>query len=205
MIDAWLTRWLRWQGGSPCFQICGKGRAEPAFRAIDVYATPRRDASSPWPLWRGTCITWTSQVIVVGGDFAAALLRDAAALTASPSNPVAVAAGRMRDPLRRLNAGAASRASPAEILAHECGHTWQALRLGAGYLPLVGSLTLFREGRHFWNHFENQASEEGLFGGLVGGSLAYLDAAIHSGYHEDLTSAFASLTPAASSVLPPAR
>jgi hypothetical protein len=172
MIDAWLTRWLRWQGGSPCFQIHGKGRAETAYRTIAVYATHRRDAASRWPLWRGTCITWTSQVIVVGWDFATALLRQPAALAASPQEPVAVAGGRMRDPERRLRAGAPPHPSPVEILAHECGHTWQASRLGALYLPLVGSLTLFREGNRFWNRFENQASEEGLFGGLVEGSLA---------------------------------
>ncbi len=36
---------------------------------------------------------------------------------------------------------------------------------------LVGSVTLCREGPHLWNHFENQASEQGLFGGLVSGSV----------------------------------
>lgn len=28
-----------------------------------------------------------------------------------------------------------------------------------------------REGQRWWNHFENQASEEGLFGGIVNGSV----------------------------------
>ena len=40
------------------------------------------------------------------------------------------------------------------------------------YLPLVGSLTLFREGPSIWSHFENQASEQGLFGGIVEGSIS---------------------------------
>jgi hypothetical protein len=172
MTDAWLTWWLRRRGGVPCFQIHGKARAETSFRTIDVYATHRRDAASRWPLWRGTCITWTSQVIVVGWDFAAAVLRDPAALAANPREPVAVAAGRIRDSRRRLQAGASPHPSAAEVLAHECGHTWQALRLRAGYLPSVGALTLFREGDRFWNYFENQASEEGLFGGLIAGSQA---------------------------------
>jgi hypothetical protein len=67
-------------------------------------------------------------------------------------------------------AGGPSFPSASEILAHEIGHTWQAVRLGPFYLPLVGSVTLFREGPHFWNHFENQASEQGRFGGIVNGS-----------------------------------
>jgi hypothetical protein len=171
MIDAWLTRWLRWHGGSPCFRILGKGRAESSYRLIDVYATPRRDAASRWPLWRGSCITWTSEVIVVGWDFAAALVREPAAMQVRPEEPVIVAAGRTRDASRRLAAAAPARPALAEILAHECGHTWQAKRYAAAYLPVVGSMTLFREGQHFWNHFENQASEEGVFGGLVDGSL----------------------------------
>jgi hypothetical protein len=82
-----------------------------------------------------------------------------------------VGGGRIRDPQRRLASGAAEKARASEVLAHECGHTWQALRLGALYLPFVGALTLFREGRHRWNHFENQASEQGQFGGLVSGSI----------------------------------
>jgi len=171
MIDTWLTGWLRWQGGLPCFRIYGKGRPEAQFRVIDVYATGRRDAGSRWPLWRGSCITWTSQVIVVGRDFAATLVEEQVRAAATVLRPVAVAAGRMRDPGRRLQAGAGTGASASEILAHECGHTWQALRYGTAYLPLVGSVTLLREGQHFWNHFENQASEQGLFGGLVAGSV----------------------------------
>ncbi len=63
-------------------------------------------------------------------------------------------------------------ASASEILAHECGHTIQAIRLGFAYLPVVGSVTLFREGRHWWNYFENRASEEGQFGGIVSGSVS---------------------------------
>ena len=61
--------------------------------------------------------------------------------------------------------------SASEILAHECGHTAQARRLGALYLPLGAAFTLFREGPAWYNHFENQASAEGLFGGIVGGSV----------------------------------
>jgi hypothetical protein len=44
--------------------------------------------------------------------------------------------------------------------------------MGVAYLPIVGAVTLFREGPHFWNHFENQASELGQFGGIVNGSLS---------------------------------
>ena len=61
--------------------------------------------------------------------------------------------------------------SPSEVVAHECGHTGQVRRLGAIYWPVGGALTLFREGPHWYNGFENQASEEGQFGGLVNGSV----------------------------------
>ena len=47
-----------------------------------------------------------------------------------------------------------------------------------GALPRVGvpasrsrSFTLWREGPHWYNGFENQASEDGLFGGIVNGSV----------------------------------
>jgi len=72
---------------------------------------------------------------------------------------------------RRGRSGPQTFATVSEIVAHECGHTWQARRLGWLYW-LVGALfTLWREGKHFWNYFENQASAEGQFGGLVNGSV----------------------------------
>jgi hypothetical protein len=168
MWNELLTRWLRRLGGAPCFRIYGKARAETAWRVIDVYATHRRDFGSRWPLWRGTCTTWNATVLGVGWDFAAQVVSEQVLRPASRQYPVEVTGGRIRDPARR---GAAGPVSASEILAHECGHTWQALRLGVLYLPLVGAVTLFREEPHFWNHFENQASETGLFGGLVDGSV----------------------------------
>src|SRR5262245_33365151 len=171
MLDELLTAWLRRLGGTSCFRIYGKARREPSWRIIDVYATHRRDADSRWPLWAGACTTWTAEVIAVGWDFAESVLREQVEAPASREHPVAVAGGRIGDVERRAAAGAPSFATAGEVLAHECGHTWQARRLGAAYLPLVGSVTLLREGPHLWNHFENEASEEGLFGGLVKGSV----------------------------------
>ncbi|MGH7171741.1 MAG: hypothetical protein ACRELG_15805, partial [Gemmataceae bacterium] len=84
---------------------------------------------------------------------------------------VEVAAGRIGDPLRRAAAGASPWASASEVLAHECGHTWQMLRLSLLYWPIGGAFTLFREGPHWWNRFENQASEIGQFGGIVNDSV----------------------------------
>jgi hypothetical protein len=98
-------------------------------------------------------------------------MREQAATPASPARPLQVVGGRIRDLLRRAAAGSPTLATAGEILAHECGHTWQALRLGPVYLPMVGAVTLFGEGARPWNHFENEASEEGLFGGLVAGSV----------------------------------
>lgn len=172
MVERLLSEWLRRVGGVPCCQVYGKARCEADWRQIHVFATPRRNADSRWPLWRGTCITWTSDVVVVGCDFAAALLREQAACPASRAHPVTVAGGRLRDTQRRQAAGAPNWYSCSEVMAHECGHTAQSLRLGMFYLPLVGAVTLFREGPYWWNHFENQASEQGLFGGLVPGSVS---------------------------------
>lgn len=171
MVNQLLSWWLRKNGGRPCFQIYGKAKRETDWRVIDVFATHRRDGDSPWPLWRGTCITWTSEVIAVGRDFAARVLREQAADPASRDRPVEVAGGRLSDWQRRLAAGASSQCSFSEVIAHEVGHTAQCLRLSVFYLPVVGSVTLFREGPYWWNHFENDASAQGQFGGIVNGSV----------------------------------
>jgi hypothetical protein len=172
MLDELVTRWLRWWGGDPCFRIYGKARRESHWRLIDVYATHRRDRGSRIPLWDGTCTTWSSRIISVGWDFAESILREQRENPACRDHPVEVAGGRLRHPTRRAAVGAPSIAFASEVLAHECGHTWQALRLDLFYLPLVGSVTLFREGPYPWNHFENEASEQGQFGGIVNGSVS---------------------------------
>jgi hypothetical protein len=160
-------------GGVPCFRVYGKARRERDWRPIDVFATHRRNGDSRWPalLFRGTCITWTAAVIAVGWDFAEEVLREQMSEPASREYPVAVAGGRIRDLARRLAAGASPFASASEVLAHECGHTRQARLLGWAYLPTGALFTLFREGPHWYNHFENQASEEGLFGGIIKGTV----------------------------------
>jgi hypothetical protein len=171
MFNKLATSWLRWLGGTPAFRVYGKARRETAWRVIDVFATHRRDWSSRWPLWKGTCITWTSNVLAVGWDFALEVLREQTTEPASRERPVEVVGGRLRDPFRREAAGGLAFSSLSEILAHECGHTHQAIRFGVAYLPLGAAFTLFREGPHFWNRFENQASEQGQFGGIVNGSV----------------------------------
>jgi hypothetical protein len=173
MFNKLATAWFRKLGGPPCFRVHGKGRGEKEYCIIEVHATHRRDEDSPWPrfLFRGTCITWTASVVVVGWDFAAEVLAEQAAEPASREHPVEVAAGRLRDPLRRAAAGREPFPSASEVLAHECGHTWQARRLGWLYWPVGAAFTLFREGPHFWNRFENEASEKGQFGGIVNGSV----------------------------------
>jgi hypothetical protein len=166
-----LDPFLRWLGGTPCFRIFGKGRPETDWRVIAVYANHRRDLVSPWPLWSGACTTWSAVTIAVGWDFASELLREQMEEPASRQHPVAVTGGRLRDVSRRYGVGARSVPSASEVMAHECGHTWQAKRMGPIYLPLVGSVTLFREGPNPWNRFENEASEQGLYGGLVPNSM----------------------------------
>jgi len=173
MFNRAITAWLRWLGGPPAFRVWGKARAERDWRVIGIHATHRRDFNSPWPRfgWRGTCITWTDEVISVGWDFAAIVLREQMKKPASREHPVEVAGGRLHNGERRAAVGAGG-ASLSEVLAHECGHTWQVRRMGLFYWPVVGAFTLFREGPHWWNHFENQASELGMFGGIVNGSVS---------------------------------
>ena len=107
-------------------------------------------------------------MIAVGRDFAAAVLREQRSEPASRDHPLTVAGGRLRQG-RQFGAGPAS---ASEVLAHEIGHTAQARRLGLLYWPAVGAVTLFREGPHWWNWFENAASEQGQFGGIVPGSVS---------------------------------
>jgi hypothetical protein len=170
MLNELWTDWLRHLGGRPAFRIYGKAKPETDWRIIDIYATTRRNLGSRWPLWDGTCVTWSARIIAVGWDFALAVWREQSENPASRQYPVEVTGGRIRDASGSKIPGKDSPAS--EVLAHECGHTWQALRLHNLYLPFVGMVTLFREGPHAWNYFENQASELGQFGGIVRGSVS---------------------------------
>jgi hypothetical protein len=159
---------LRRTGGRPCFRIYGRASYEPAWQVIDVFATHRRDPTSRWPYIGGTCITWTANVIAVGWDFAEYVLREQSREPASRERPAVVQGGRLR--ADRL--GEFGPPTPSEILAHECGHTGQARRLGMWYWPVGAAFTLFREGERWWNRFENEASATGQFGGIVNGSVA---------------------------------
>jgi hypothetical protein len=167
-----MLSWLFIKTGGPAaFQAYGKGESEAVWRVIDVIATDRRNSTSRWPFFGGTCITWTSRVIAVGWDFAEWVLREQMAAPASRELPVEVGGGRLHDPKRRSAAQAPSFPLASEILAHECGHTCQARRFGPLYLPIGAAFTWWREGRHWWNWFENQASEIGQFGGIISGSV----------------------------------
>lgn len=165
---------IRWWSGPCAFRVYGKTRRETEWRTIDVYATERRDRTSAWPLWRGTCICWSAEVIAVGWDFAQELLSDPTTWLIDRQNPVSVAAGSFRNLEARIQAGAPSIPYAAEVLAHEIGHTFQALRYGVLYLPMVGAVTWLGEGPHSWNRFENDASAQGQFGGIVPGSVQRL-------------------------------
>src|SRR5262249_24859124 len=166
-----VSDFFHWLGGAPCFRVYGKGRRERAWRVISVYASRHRNLDGRWPLLRGTCTAWAADVIAVGWGLAGALLREQLGDPARRWRPVGRAGGRRSDARRRVAAGVHHGPGACEVLAHECGHPWQALRMGPAYLPLVGSVTLFQEGPRPCNRFENEASEQGLFGGLVNRSL----------------------------------
>jgi hypothetical protein len=174
MFNSLATFCFRRLGGVPAYQIYGKARRETAWRIIDLHATSRRDAHSRWPapFWPGTCITWTNAVIAVGWDFALAVYREQCRQAATREHPLEVAGGRLHFDQPRLLASGAASPSASEVLAHECGHTEQAGRLGIAYLPTGAIFTLFREGPRWWNWFENAASEQGQFGGIVAGTVS---------------------------------
>jgi hypothetical protein len=170
-----LSWMMRRAGGQPAFRIYGKGRTESAWHEIAVFATPRRNATSRWPFFGATCIAWSSTVIAVGWDFAESVVREQMTDPASRERPVEVIGGRLhvdrfRNP--RSEASAVLRfVTDSEILAHECGHTAQARRFGPIYLTIGAIFTWWREGMHWWNWFENQASATGQFGGIVSDSV----------------------------------
>lgn len=166
MLHEVLTAAFRRASGPPAFRAYGRASYEAGWHVIDVFAARRRDVTSRWPFWGGSCICWSAHVVAVGWDFAELLYREQACSPASREQPVVVAGGRLRFAERERPPSA------SEILAHEFGHSAQVRRMDFAYWPLVGAVTLCREGRHWWNHFENQASATGQFGGLVGGSVS---------------------------------
>lgn len=170
-MNVLLARWFAFCSGPPTLRIHGKGVAEAAWREIAVYARHRRDLTSRWPFFGGTCITWTSQTIAVGCDFAELLLREQMDCPASTNSPVVVAGQRLRNPYARRRAAARTIPTASEIVAHECGHTCQALRWPFAYLLIGALFTWWREGPHWWNWFENEASAIGMFGGIVSNSV----------------------------------
>lgn len=151
----------------PAFRVFGKADYESEWHLVDVYVTARRDADSRWPLWRNHAMTLTADAIALGRQFAEQIFREQRERPASRDEPVRVLGGRLKIATPRLAAGGSECYSCSELLAHECGHTAQARRMGFLYWPLVGSVTLFGEGPHWWQRMENQASETGLFGGLA--------------------------------------
>jgi hypothetical protein len=172
--------WLDWIGVARAFRVYGKGKAERNWRVIDIVASPRRNMCGGWPIIAGTCITWSARMIAVGWDFAESVLREQIAAPVCRDKPLEVFAGRLRrgpgsagvSPANnQMCAGERPARQASEVLAHECGHTYQALRLQPLYLVIGGALTWWGEGRYWWNGFENQASATGLFGGIVNGSI----------------------------------
>lgn len=172
MFNPIATACFRWVG-RPAFCIHGRGRREKEWRIIEVHATHRRNQDSGWPraFFRGTCITWTASIIAVGWDFAEIVLQEQMLAPASREYPVEVIGGRLHDAARRQQAGGRAWPTASEVLAHEVGHTWQARRMSWVYWPIGAAFTLWREGPRWYNHFENQASAEGVFGGIVKGSV----------------------------------
>jgi hypothetical protein len=163
MLHDAVSAVLRRIGGRPCFRILGRASYEPAWHSIDVFAVRRRDFTRGWPFLRGTCITWTANLIAVGRDFAEKIVREQTSHPAPRDQPVMVRGGRLRTGRR----GEYGPPTASEILAHECGHTGQARRMGFWYWPIGATFTLFREGERWWNRFENEASATGQFGGIV--------------------------------------
>ncbi len=171
MTDEWFTACHKQICKEPAFLIYGKAKQEKSWRILRVHCSKIRNDQGGWPLIKNTLITWTSEVVAMGWDFALGILEEQAIQPASRENPIVVNAGRYRMPKVREKAGFSPDPSYSEILAHECGHSYQAIRLGPAYLPVAAFFTLFREGDTLWNALENEASETGQFGGIVPGSI----------------------------------
>ncbi|MBX7103522.1 MAG: hypothetical protein K1X57_05550 [Gemmataceae bacterium] len=171
MSHAAASAFLHLMGGVVAFRIRGRGEGETGWTPIDVFANDRRNAASRWPLWRNHCITLTASAVAVGWDFARDVIEEEAQEPTTPVRPVRVTGGRLGDIDRRYRSGGQPWCSCAEILAHECGHTAQARRMGFLYWPLVGSVTLLREGPRWFHRLENEASEFGEFGGIIPGTI----------------------------------
>jgi hypothetical protein len=107
-------------------------------------------------------MTWSRSLIASGWDFAESVLREQSIAPATRDHPVEMPHGR-------LHRGRIPTAS--EVLAHECGHTGQARRMGLLYWPIGAAFTLFREGDGWVHWFENEATTRGQFGGVVPGSV----------------------------------
>lgn len=172
-VLGWLMRLI---AGRPAFVVYARAVGERRWRRVSVLATDRRNLTSRWPapFWQGTCITWGATVVAVGWDFAEELLREQLDAPASRAQPMRVCGGRLSDPVRRLAAHHSVNPywpNHSEVLAHELGHTAQARRFSLLYLPAGAMFTLFREGNSWVNWFENQASELGEFGGIIGSTL----------------------------------
>ena len=167
------TYLLRRFGAAPALQVYGRGARERDWHVIDIVATHRRNADSQWPppFFPGVCITWTANVIAVGWDFAERLICEQVEWPRSREHPLMIPGGRLRDRERRLDAGGPPYCDATEIIAHEIGHTAQARRMGLLYWPVGAAFTLFREGDGWTHWFENGASAQGVFGGIVPGSV----------------------------------
>ena len=89
MFNELAAAWFRTLGGMPAFRIWGKARQDRQWRKIDVFASHRRDYDSSWPapFFRGTAITWCSEVIAVGWDFAQEVVWEQIAEPASRDHP----------------------------------------------------------------------------------------------------------------------
>lgn len=162
-----VTTIIRRLSQQPAFRIYGKANYETRWHIIDVFATDRRNTDSRWPFWRGHCITLSANLIAVGWDFAVELVGEQTHRPSSQSEPTEVLRGHK---LSRTEQNGFELPATS-ILAHECGHTAQARRMGWLFWLVGATFTLFREGPHWWNRFENEASETGQFGGIVPGTL----------------------------------
>ena len=132
-----------------------KANYEGGWRIVNIYGFRSRNANG-WGNWMGFT-TWSTRTVHVPEEVIPIIKASTAAL----DNPIAVSNGRLLDadwltlsPEQQVY----------EIMAHEGGHTGQADVLGWKYLPTVGPKTLKGEAGSFW---ERDASEHGLFGGVV--------------------------------------
>jgi RHS repeat-associated protein len=136
--------------------IWGEGIDETQWREITVKAYRLNEAigkyGTSWAISKNEIHTMKSVI-------------DELRASSCPASRVSPAFDDLQDAHGRYIPGTGFGSAAEMHIAHEIGHTAQAVKMGPAYLPLVAGTTSFG-GVPVLNHFERNASFRGLYGGI---------------------------------------